>query len=315
MAQLILEVFGQNGGTKFDLTEPHSVGFRGGRLVDAIILNGQQFGRNGGRPTQVITLDDDDYWNYFHVRAGRVVDHITLRSKKGVTLSAGTSKGGKSTQRNGVLITGIGGRAGRIVDQLQIEYISNYVEPISVLENARFILDMRTSGLEVVEFEEHEINTLEAFQKTIEVTSSVEITASAKYSFGKAFEGSVGAKYNYSKFSKEFINNEVKERSKSSRKSTHIVEDGETSFQIAYCDILRDENDIYFIVPSSPASWVNLKDDEYENLYGSFFLSPAVSVQTGLKHDQEFGFDLLTAGAVMTSLITLDTAPKFIDTN
>lgn len=102
------------------------------------------------------------------------------------------------------------------------------------------------------------------------------------------------------------------ERSTSSKQSTHTVKEGESSFQMAYCDILKDENGVHFIVPSSSVSWVNLKDDEYENLYGSFFLSPAVTTQIKLNHEEKFGFGLLTAGAVMTSLIGSETPPRSI---
>ena len=98
---------------------------RTGAFVDAVILNGRQYGQNGGNAGQVLNLRDEEYINRIVVRHGQLVDRLELYTNFGRSVTGG-GNGGNVSQLNNIRVLTIGGRSGQYLDQIEVTYCMNY---------------------------------------------------------------------------------------------------------------------------------------------------------------------------------------------
>ena len=117
--------FGGNGGSPFPPVVPLKLSMRTGAYVDAIILNGQRHGGNGGSPTGVLQLGDGEYVNRVVIRHGAFVDRLEFYTNLGQSLHGG-GQGGSLSSLNNVRVLKIGGRNGRYLDQIEVIYCADY---------------------------------------------------------------------------------------------------------------------------------------------------------------------------------------------
>lgn len=112
--------FGGEGGRVLFPEEPvGEIGFAYGKYVDAIFLNGRQYGGNGGTETSRLVLNGDEYIHHMDIRAGRYIDYLRLITNKGRWI-AGGGGGGLLTTFTGIKLIAISGRAGGYVDYLAL---------------------------------------------------------------------------------------------------------------------------------------------------------------------------------------------------
>ena len=111
--------YGGSGGGYFAPQPVRSIAIRAGRLVDAIVINGVRYGGGGGSQTHTLVLKPCEYISEVTVRSQRLVDYIKITTNFGRSIEAGGSGGTASTYRG--KITHIGGRRGRLLDQLILQ--------------------------------------------------------------------------------------------------------------------------------------------------------------------------------------------------
>jgi len=115
---LVTKSLGGSGGAAFTQRGIDTLAIRHGSYVDAIIINGKQFGGNGGQLSNTITLASNEYISRVEVRQGNYIDHLEITTNLGQQITGGGNGG------NPVTITGeivaFGGRSGDYVDQLDI---------------------------------------------------------------------------------------------------------------------------------------------------------------------------------------------------
>jgi len=112
------ETLGGGGGNKFAPSKIDSIAIRHGNKVDAIIINGQKHGGDGGKKTQTLTLGENEYINKLVVRHGEVIDYLGVYTNTGRSIGGGGS-GGRQTILEGIILR-IGGRSGNKLDCLEV---------------------------------------------------------------------------------------------------------------------------------------------------------------------------------------------------
>lgn len=110
--------FGGQGGDEFKPRGIHSLAMRFGSAVDALIINGDQFGEDGGELSSTITLEQDEYLSKIVLRAGSRIDYLRFETNKGNMIEGG-GDGGYPDEVEGVILT-LGGRSERLLHQLNV---------------------------------------------------------------------------------------------------------------------------------------------------------------------------------------------------
>lgn len=126
---MAIQEYGGPGGTAFAAQTINSIALRGGFYVDAIIINGQQFGGDGGGLGETLTLGDGEYINEVRVRHDQVIHQLDISTNLGRRLSAGgASQGNDPGGTGGVTrilrgrINKIGGQRDTYLDRILFDY-------------------------------------------------------------------------------------------------------------------------------------------------------------------------------------------------
>jgi hypothetical protein len=117
--------FGGRGGEEFDIAGFEEVGLRSGNRIDALLLDGERHGGNGGGAQSALSLSSDEYIDQVTVRSGSRIDRLELRTNHGRTMVHGGSGGKPRTLKN-IRVLGFGGRSGSELDQLAVHLIRDY---------------------------------------------------------------------------------------------------------------------------------------------------------------------------------------------
>lgn len=110
--------FGGNGGNPFNQRGIKTLTIRHGAYVDAIIINGEQFGGNGGQLSNTITFAPNEFIARIEIRHGSYIDFLEITTNLGQQITGG-GNGGSPMTITGEIVA-IGGRSGDFVDQLDI---------------------------------------------------------------------------------------------------------------------------------------------------------------------------------------------------
>ena len=121
--------FGRADGLPFVQVAPSHVSLRTGAWVDALILNGQQHGGNGGQRGDDLRLLNGEYINRAVIGAGYFVDRLEFHTNFGRSISGGRSMTA-STRRpiilNNIRVLSIGGSSGRYLNGIDVMYCADY---------------------------------------------------------------------------------------------------------------------------------------------------------------------------------------------
>ena len=109
---LVTKVFGGNGGNSFTERGVKKIAIRSGSAIDAIIINGEQFGGNGGKLSETITLAPDEYISRMEIRHGSRIDALEITTNRGQQIGGGGNGGLASVGANGTVNSGSGGGGG-----------------------------------------------------------------------------------------------------------------------------------------------------------------------------------------------------------
>ena len=110
--------FGKKGGDSFKMVGLKSLQLRSGTYVDAIIINGQQHGGNGGTLSKIINFSEDECIVRIEIRSGKYIDNLEITTNKGQCIKGG-GNGGNLSEVSGKMIA-LAGRSGTYLDHIDI---------------------------------------------------------------------------------------------------------------------------------------------------------------------------------------------------
>ena len=184
--------YGGGGGSPFPANSPHSVGLRSGDMVDAIIINDQHYGGNGGGNPTIQTLGPDEYWSAFTIRSGDKIDHLKLVSSSQRVVEGGGG-GGSQDSHDTLRIISIAGRCGDLVDQLA--WTSSSLQAVNSEEsNVEVVLDVRTGGQTIKHFTNQTVRTAHSYQLVTQKKCGMDVNASAEGEYFAKFSASTSYK-------------------------------------------------------------------------------------------------------------------------
>lgn len=119
--------FGGNGGEPFLPVAPFELSMRADGWIDAVILNGRQYGGNGGGARDVLQFRPGEYVNRVVIGAGRFVDRLEFYTNLEQSISGGDGRqGGRPSGLDNVRVLRIGGRSGQYLDRHDVTYCADY---------------------------------------------------------------------------------------------------------------------------------------------------------------------------------------------
>jgi hypothetical protein len=284
--------FGGDGGHPFSARIPRKVGLRTGGYVDAIIINDEQFGGDGGNRTNDESLDRDDYWTEINIRSGGYVDYLRLVSRKGREVGGGGG-GGSESKRSDLRVISISGRTGGYVDQLSFDVIDGYKPSRMVQKNAEVVLDVETGGQVFKRFRNETVRTMHSYQLVTQHMEEWSVNVSAEVEYGAKFSASTGYKNTAS--TTETVASEATRQVESGQSSEQTISSNEAAFLIGRMDIMLDSDGTGWMAPTSDADWVVLPREKFANLSGKYDLTSGTTTQTGLNCEEVNGFLRLKA--------------------
>jgi hypothetical protein len=276
--------YGGNGGSPFPASSPHSVGLRTGDLVDAIIINGQHYGGDGGGNPTIQTLGPDEYWSAFSVRSGSLIDHLKLTSSSGRTVEGGGG-GGNPDSHDSLRIVSIGGRSGASVDSLSLDVVIDYKPSTTKAWNVEVILDVRTGGQTISNFNDVTVRTAHSYQLVTQKMQEWSVNASAEGEYFAKFSASTSFKTSDS--STQSIQDESSQVVQSGSSTTQTIGPDQAAFLIGRMDLLTDSDGHAWMSPTSEANWVVLGRGDFGTLVGKYDVTGGAATQAGLADEKD----------------------------
>ncbi len=284
--------FGGDGGGPFVGGHPGSLGLRGGALLDAIIINGQKYGGDGGSATSVETLSPGEYWNSIYIRSGSLIDHLKLTSSGGRTLERGGDGGGEASYSN-LRIINISGRCGALVDSLSFDVVQDYVASTPVQSNVEVIMGVETGGQTIKRFHNESTRTAQSYQMVSQHMMEWNVNASAEGEYFAKFSASTSLKT--SDTSTQTIASEAQRQVDSGESWDQTIGADQAAFLVGCVNLMKDSNGNPWMVPVSAADWVLLDHSRYRELAGKYDITGGAATQAGLHYSVVNGFRLLQA--------------------
>ena len=283
--------FGGDGGGPFSPRSPDSVGLRSGSLVDAIIINGEQFGGSGGCNPTIENLGSDDYWSAIQIRSGSLIDRLRLVSHKGRTVEGGGDGGGYAEHSN-LRIISISGRSGAMVDSLSFDVVCDYVPSTPIERNVEVIMDVQTGGQVIKHYSDEATKTMHSFQLVTQHMMSLDLNASAEGEYFAKFSASTNYKTSDSRT--ETIASQAEQSMQSGTSTEQTIPANCAAFLVGKADIMCDSDGHHWMAPTSGANWVVLSSDRFASLAGKYDLTGGAGTQAGLGSALRNGFPRLT---------------------
>lgn len=279
--------YGGNGGGPFSPRNPQSVGLRSGDFIDAIIIDGEQFGGSGGGNPTIETLNSDDYWNAYTVRAGGFIDHLKLSSKSGRTVEGGGGGGDESSETD-LRVIAISGRSGEFLDSISLDVVVGYKASSVKVTNAEVVMDVQTSGQVIKHFHTESVRTAHSYQLVTQQMVEWDVNASAEGEYFAKFSASTSLKTSDS--STQSISDETAHAVETGDSTEQTIGANEAAFLIGRADIMADSDNHGWMVPTADANWVVLPKDRFGELAGKYDLTGGTCTQTGLTFESANGF-------------------------
>lgn len=270
--------FGAQGGDPFPMTYPKTVGVRWGAYVDALVLNGQQYGGSGGNNPVTIDLNNT-YINKIDVRQGRYIDRLYLTAADGQSTGGG-GDGGSPYTLSGIRVTRMGGRSASLLDNLKVDYVANY-RPSARVASAKLVLDFMAPGQTITTVSESRSLISKAYAMTSELMQSLKVTASAEGEYYAKFAAST--ELNVSSTTTTSIKEASEQELRRGQTVTETLQANEIKVLIGDVDIMQDANGAYFMLPTLTPQWAKIStQDAPKRLANYFTLVSGMEAQIGV---------------------------------
>lgn len=291
----LIRSWGGDGGTMFETEYPRLVGLRGAWAVDALLLNGTRHGGDGGEQTAQLRLAPGEYINEMPVRTGywfpfgEVVLFLGFRTNLGHAVAIGSSRE-KMTRLKNIRVLALGGRSGKLLDQITVDYIENYRPSRVVAEDAVFILEMIPPNTERTTYLSSRSKSIDAFQRVLafEIASKMSVGATAEF----AAKVNTTAELSIKSTSTSTISKTLEQELTKSQ--TDKFNSGKNyAFRIARYDIMEGDEGATWLLPTAEASLRPYTRKQYRDLRGAYSLITGAEQVLGLKVRREHGFQML----------------------
>jgi hypothetical protein len=289
--RLVSPSYGGGGGASFPMQFPRRIGARGGNVVDALLLNGSQYGGGGGSGGQVEVLGADEYIDLVILRYGNVVDNLYMTTSGGRLVHVG-GQGGTwlRLSEKPIRVLRIGGRSGSYLDQIAVEYVDDY-RPSMRVDEGIFVLDVAISGSTYKTYNEASSMTAQAFSRTTTLQRSLSVKASVEGEYFSKF--AVETEMSTSETTTEGMSRSAELRMKEGTERTIAVTGDTTAFLLGKGNIMRDAEGSHWMYPTALPGWALLDPGTYGRLRNHYDLTSSAATQTDLQTTKKYGFDFL----------------------
>ena len=250
--------FGGTGGGPFNSQFPFSIGLRSGSYVDALILNGNTYGGNGGHEGDTIYFDSDEYINSIKIRSGSYIDYIKFSTNKGKSIEGGGSGGGEF-EINDIMVTNISGRSGGYLDAINITIIEGY-EPSKIVDKGRFILNYKSPSTDIEIYSESNTKTMDSYEMVTTHMLSQDYSVSVEADYYVKVSASTEIQIQDSETST--IQKSLEKELKNSEKETHHIDANHVGVILQECNIYQCGEE-FWINPAGLQTFamIDMKDD------------------------------------------------------
>lgn len=265
---------GGDGGKSFDEQTVRSIGFRSGERVDAILLNGERHGGNGGKERLVFELQPDEYIDEMTVWRGGRIHRIKLSTSRGRSMDVGQSGGKNAITLKDIRVLGIGGKSGEELDKLRIRYIKDYRASDILETGVSAVVSVIPQGQRIEVSTSQRVSKLSATRQLMETVfrfeTSIETSAGSSSAFGE-FSSKVNTTFGLEVTSQTEINEQVETEETSTETMTYAPPLGQVGLEIVQVDVFRSQDGLVWMFPTTEPAIVSVAQDAalpgHENLY------------------------------------------------
>lgn len=297
---IVTKPVGGNGGKPFAIEAVRTIGFRSGKRVDALLLNGSRKGGKGGSESVVLELQGDEYIDHMEIWSNKSrgkstrIHGISFRTSRGRSLSAGRESGTKTTL-SGVRILGLGGNSGAELDKLRVRYIKDYTPSDIVEQGALAVIGVIPQGQTTETFVSSRVSKLSASSLFLEIVSSVETTTETGGAVGE-FTAKASTTFGLSVTTSSEFREEIETETFESERITYAPPEGHVGLEVIQIDVFKASDGTIWQFPvsessivstpvaSSPALFANVYD-----MTGTLGLNfPALAAERSEKNGQDY---------------------------
>jgi hypothetical protein len=274
---ILTKRFGGDGGDKFDSGFVRTLSLRAADEVDAIIVNDNRHGGDGGYESDTLVFDEDEYINYVSIRSGSRVDSLQFGTNKGRQIGGG-GDGGDFYELDNIRVIAIGGRADHRLDQIQITYVENYVPSRVLQERARFVIAFTPPKTTLVEYTENAFKTTEGYELVTQTMLSQTYGASveAEYYAKVAFSTEI----QYVNTSISTISRELVQELKSGLTTKKEVGAGQVGVLLINGRIMQGADKKIWMYPTTEVSYAILDiERDWTSLLNHYDLTGELATQ------------------------------------
>ncbi len=278
---------GGNGGSAFATTTVGEFKMYSGSEVDSIYLNGEKHGGDGGGYNGTFLLQkNNDYIIRADVYYGEndEVHHLHFWNNRGEDIGGGHFYGTYKSIDNIRLVT-IGGRSGRLLDQIQITYVENYVPSTLVDNHAVFIVKWYGPNTQITNYTSQSAMMENSYQLVTSTMSSSTISSSAEAEYGA--QVSVATSQQFTDSTVETIANSLKVTLETQQTTILKVNDDEVGIMLVEGTIMRADDGKYWMFPNSGNNFAVIKKDDWRNMLNTYDLTGDLYKQMGQLADHK----------------------------
>ncbi|QPM92182.1 jacalin-like lectin [Pseudooceanicola algae] len=265
---------GGDGGKSFEEKTVRSIGFRSGERVDAIILNGERHGGNGGKERPIFEMQSDEYIDEMTIWRGGRIHRIKLTTSRGRAMDVGQSGGKQSITLKDIRVLGIGGKSGEELDKLRIRYIENYKASDLIETGVSAVVSVIPQGQRIEVSTSQRVSKLSATRQLMETVfrfeTSTETSAGASNAFGE-FSAKVNTTFGLEVTSQTEINEQVETEETSTETMSYTPPRGQVGLEIVQVDVFRSQDGLAWMFPTTEPAIVSVSQSEplanHANLY------------------------------------------------
>ncbi|MGF1553694.1 MAG: jacalin-like lectin [Paracoccaceae bacterium] len=178
--------FGGRGGKEFGIAGFEEIGLRSGNRIDALLLDGERHGGNGGWAQSGLSLSSDEYIDQLSIRSDSRIDRLELRTNHGRTMVHGGGGGKDRGTFANIRVLGFGGRSGSELDQLAIHFIRNYDPSQAEPGLQTAIIGVVPQGEQIETFVSSRVARINSTRRLFQTTFTANQSSSLGASLGNA---------------------------------------------------------------------------------------------------------------------------------
>lgn len=272
----IINTYGGDGGSTFDTDYIKSLALRTGKVVDAIIINGNKHGGDGGSISTTLIFDSDEYISSITIRSGSLVDNLQFTTNKGRTIGGGGT-GGSVNVLNNIRVIAIGGKSGKKLDQIQITYVEDYQESELVEKRGQFVIGFTPQNTVLKEYNESTYKTSDSYENVTETMLSQQYNASVEAEYYAKVSFSTEIKYVNTNLTT--IRRELSEQLITGKYSEMNVKEGQVGILLVNGTIMRGSDGKIWMYPNSTLSYAIIAVTDYLNVLNHYDLTGELATQ------------------------------------